>query len=69
MVEKSRVAVAAARLRRNEVSMIEDIKHFGSKLNIESFRNVFYREVLQDRKVHVRKMWPIDAVSKNFARS
>jgi len=49
--------------------MVENIEYFGPELKIEGFRDALDREVLQDREVHVHKMWTVDAVPKDISRS
>src|SRR5580704_6333114 len=55
-VEDSRVAVAAAGLRGNEVRVVEDVKDLGAELNVKRFRDSGNRECLVNREVHVHEM-------------
>src|SRR5579863_10079765 len=45
-VDQSRVAVAAVRLRRHELGVVEDIEEFSAELEVGSFRDPRDREDL-----------------------
>ena len=42
--DNSGITVTAARLRGNEITVIEDIEHFGPELNVKLLRNASDRE-------------------------
>src|SRR5579864_1993381 len=47
---------------RSQVDSVEEIKHLGSKLDLNPFG---HRDVFEDRKVHIGKARPINCVSSH----